>query len=263
VAHAIEVELKRVPGTREVRTIGGPGRALRVLLDPDEPSSVVHDKLVTAGIEVRFDPPAFSFAHAKYMVLDGRTAVIHSGNFNAGAMTTERNYAIIDRDPDDVADVRAIFESDWAAGPAPDLSCTRLIVSPVNSQQRILDHVNSAKTTLDIEVLYVTEPGLIDAIVAAAGRGVAVRVMLSDTVKNPVNTSTQAMFVSKGIPTKILLANYLHAKMIQADGVALVGSENMSITSFTKNREVGALVFEPGPAGLIHAQYEADWAAAK
>jgi multidrug efflux pump subunit AcrB len=35
VAHAIEVELKRVPGTREVTTIGGPGRAVRVLLDPE------------------------------------------------------------------------------------------------------------------------------------------------------------------------------------------------------------------------------------
>jgi len=34
VAHAIEVELKRVPGTREVTTVGGPGRAVRVLLDP-------------------------------------------------------------------------------------------------------------------------------------------------------------------------------------------------------------------------------------
>ena len=35
VAHAVEVELKRVPGTREVTTIGGPGRVLRVLLDPE------------------------------------------------------------------------------------------------------------------------------------------------------------------------------------------------------------------------------------
>jgi multidrug efflux pump subunit AcrB len=35
VAHAIEAEVKRVPGTREVRTIGGPGRVVRVLLDAD------------------------------------------------------------------------------------------------------------------------------------------------------------------------------------------------------------------------------------
>jgi multidrug efflux pump subunit AcrB len=35
IAHAAEAELKRVPGTREVQTLGGPGRALRVLLDAD------------------------------------------------------------------------------------------------------------------------------------------------------------------------------------------------------------------------------------
>jgi multidrug efflux pump subunit AcrB len=34
VAHSIEADLKRVPGTREVTTIGGPGRAVRVEIDP-------------------------------------------------------------------------------------------------------------------------------------------------------------------------------------------------------------------------------------
>jgi multidrug efflux pump subunit AcrB len=34
VARAVETELKRVPGTREVQTIGGPGRAVQVWLDP-------------------------------------------------------------------------------------------------------------------------------------------------------------------------------------------------------------------------------------
>ena len=34
VAHAVEAELKRVPGTREVKTVGGPGRAVHVWLDP-------------------------------------------------------------------------------------------------------------------------------------------------------------------------------------------------------------------------------------
>ncbi|HEX5361371.1 MAG TPA: efflux RND transporter permease subunit, partial [Fluviicoccus sp.] len=35
IAHAAEAELKRVPGTREVTTIGGPGRELRIELDPE------------------------------------------------------------------------------------------------------------------------------------------------------------------------------------------------------------------------------------
>ncbi|MGV8804932.1 MAG: efflux RND transporter permease subunit [Polaromonas sp.] len=34
VAHSMEAELKRVPGTREVQTLGGPGRAVLVQLDP-------------------------------------------------------------------------------------------------------------------------------------------------------------------------------------------------------------------------------------
>ena len=34
VAHSIEAELKRVPGTREVKTLGGPGRAVEVEVDP-------------------------------------------------------------------------------------------------------------------------------------------------------------------------------------------------------------------------------------
>ncbi len=39
VAHAAEIELKRVPGTREVQTLGGPGRVVRVLLDADRLSA--------------------------------------------------------------------------------------------------------------------------------------------------------------------------------------------------------------------------------
>ncbi|MDH5204071.1 MAG: efflux RND transporter permease subunit, partial [Hylemonella sp.] len=34
VAHTVETELKRVAGTREIQTIGGPGRAVHVWLDP-------------------------------------------------------------------------------------------------------------------------------------------------------------------------------------------------------------------------------------
>ncbi|MCY4754103.1 efflux RND transporter permease subunit [Pelomonas aquatica] len=44
IAHSLEADLKRVPGTREVTTIGGPGRAIRVELDPA--------RLAAAGVAV-------------------------------------------------------------------------------------------------------------------------------------------------------------------------------------------------------------------
>ena len=34
VARSIEADIKRVPGAREVKTIGGPGRVVRVHIDP-------------------------------------------------------------------------------------------------------------------------------------------------------------------------------------------------------------------------------------
>jgi cardiolipin synthase len=245
------------------------GVAVRVLLDPSEASNntKVQAQLTAAGIETKLDPATFSYAHAKYMIIDGARAVILSGNFNTAAVDTtgggERNYGFVDHDPYDIADLESVYAADWSAGPEPDLSCTRLIVSPINSGQRILDHVNSAKSTLDIEVLYLEDTDLRAAVVAAKQRGVAVRIMLSDPARNPPNTNAQEYFAAAGIPTKFLITNYLHAKMIQADGVAMVGSENMSVTSWTKNREVGGLLFESTPAGAVHAQYEKDWAAAQ
>jgi multidrug efflux pump subunit AcrB len=35
VAHAMEVEIKRVPGTRDVATIGGPAHVVRVLMEAE------------------------------------------------------------------------------------------------------------------------------------------------------------------------------------------------------------------------------------
>ncbi len=44
VAHSLEIDLKRVPGTREVSTLGGPGRAALVELDPQ--------RMASAGVTV-------------------------------------------------------------------------------------------------------------------------------------------------------------------------------------------------------------------
>jgi phosphatidylserine/phosphatidylglycerophosphate/cardiolipin synthase-like enzyme len=246
------------------------GVAVRVLMDSTEApnNAAVTAKLTAAGVPNHLDPTKFAFAHAKYMIVDRERAVVLSGNFNVAATVTtvgvgERNYGFIDKDPDDVADLQTIYNADWANGDEPDLSCTRLLVSPINSEQRVLDHINSAMHTLDIEVLYLDQTDVRAAIVAAHKRGVAVRIMLSDPAKNPQNTATQTYFTNQGIATRILLAHYLHTKMIQADGVAMVGSENMSQTSLTMNREVGALIFETTPAALVHATYETDWASAQ
>jgi phosphatidylserine/phosphatidylglycerophosphate/cardiolipin synthase-like enzyme len=243
------------------------GVTVRVILDPDEAGNLnVTPTLTNGGIDWKNASTIYTFAHAKYLLVDHATAVIMSMNFNLDAMDKERNYGMVDTDAEDVADLQAIFEQDWALAnghdaAAPDLSCTRLIVSPVNANARLLAFINSATTTLDVEVLYITDATVRNAIGAAKQRGVNVRVILEDPSDQNTNADTTTYLKNLNIPVKYADNQfYLHAKLIIADGVAFVGSQNFSPTALTHNREVGALVFEPASEAVIEQQFEADWA---
>jgi multidrug efflux pump subunit AcrB len=81
VAHALEAELKRVPGTREVTTIGGPGRAIRVLLEPERLAAF---KLTAADIR-RALLAANSAMPSGSLNVDNRTIDVETGEFLASA----------------------------------------------------------------------------------------------------------------------------------------------------------------------------------
>ena len=86
VAHAAEVELKRVPGTRVVQTYGGPGRSVRVLLDPERMQSYgvtvadVRGALLAANVSL----PAGS------LVAGNRETLVETGNFLASVLDVKR-----------------------------------------------------------------------------------------------------------------------------------------------------------------------------
>lgn len=242
------------------------GVAVRVLLDPDEAgNSQVTPILTSGGVTWKNASSVYTFSHAKYVIIDKTTAVIMSMNFNTTASTNERNYGMVDKDPLDIGDLQKVFDYDWLLAngmqaTAPDLTCTRLIVSPVNAYQRINALIASANSTLDVEVLYITDTTVRNAVGAAKTRGANVRVILESPSDQPSNTDTTTFFKNLGIPVKYAESQfYLHAKLIIADGVAFVGSENMSPTSLKNNREIGALVAESSELTPIQNQFNTDW----
>ena len=107
VAHAAEIELKRVPGTREVQTLGGPGRAVRVLLDADRLSA--HG--VTA-LDVR---NALRIANAVAptgkILRDNRELVVETGDYlQSAADVRELMIGAFEGRPVFVADVAEVVD---------------------------------------------------------------------------------------------------------------------------------------------------------
>jgi len=79
VAHAAEIELKRVPGTREVQTIGGPGRHVLIRLDADRLSS--HG---LSALDLRNALMAANHAASTgRLTRDNREVVVETGEFFA------------------------------------------------------------------------------------------------------------------------------------------------------------------------------------
>ncbi|WP_296751527.1 efflux RND transporter permease subunit [Thiobacillus sp.] len=79
-AHAAEIELKRIAGTREVTTVGGPGRAVRVMMDPD--------RMAAFNVSAQDIRDALQVANAAQpsgtLVSNNQEILVQTGTFLAG-----------------------------------------------------------------------------------------------------------------------------------------------------------------------------------
>ncbi|MGZ3703545.1 MAG: phospholipase D-like domain-containing protein [Bdellovibrionota bacterium] len=210
-------------------------------------------------------PGSRCYQHGKIAIVDGATALISTGNFDATSLcdrsanpkNCDRDYTIVSQDRSVVSSLQTIFNNDLAgrASNLDNLQSPRLTVSP-DSMKPIIDFIGSAKNTLQIETQYLNDPTMNQAIIDAANRGVSVSVMVSSACSfgTPKGSAvkkwndTYSSFDEAGIKTNIFDANikvggrkgYLHAKTIIVDGIhAWVGSVNGSTTALTNNREFG------------------------
>ena len=82
VAHAIESELKRVPGTREVTTVGGTQRVVRVQLNPESLNAF---QLTVQDVRATLQSANVS-QRAGVLTQNNREVLVQTGGFlnNAG-----------------------------------------------------------------------------------------------------------------------------------------------------------------------------------
>jgi phosphatidylserine/phosphatidylglycerophosphate/cardiolipin synthase-like enzyme len=236
----------------------GRGAAVRVMLDPDQNNSDAISAFQAAGVQVKMAAPSWENYHAKVVVADGDLGVVMSGNMNYFTSNSERNYGVVLRDAEDLADIEHIFDMDWDGVTTGYPACTRLLISPTNARSRLLGHINSAQDSLDLAVMYISDDQIRLAVAQRHQAGVAVRVLLANPSWIEDNTATAEELRAAGVAVKFISS--LHAKLIIADGAAFIGSQNFSWTSLERNREIGVLVDDTAPMARVTTQFETDWA---
>lgn len=138
---------------------------------------------------------------------------------------------------------------------------TDTVFSPDEGQE-IIDFIDSAKESIDIEVYVFTSRDVVDALERARRRGVSIRIILEKEVIGNDNDEIFAELASKGYNVRFASRSYqlTHSKFIIIDGKAvLVGSHNLSNSALFKNREASIITRDGESVSEFIRVFETDW----
>ena len=263
---------------------------------------------MAAGKDVH---PPYRYDHAKYLVLDQRAVLLTSENFKysgfppAGS-NSNRGWGVYLEDPALAKYFSTVYQTDSTGssvipikGSAGDPetvpagkhaveftperfsgATVRPVISPDTSSQ-IIDLIQSARTSIEIEQVYITNETpltlnpYLAAAVNASRRGVHVRVLLDSYWYNiedeKDNDEMAALISSIGTTEQIPLEGRcadlaagnlekIHNKGVIVDGQrVLVSSINWNSNSPNFNREAGVIIDHTGVAQYFLTVFEDDW----
>lgn len=210
------------------------------------------------GVAVKWTNPSFSLTHEKAIVVDGRQAFILNQNLTAAAFTKNREYDVIDTDPQDVSEVRDIFLYDWERR-SFDPPATHLIVSPSNSRAALTTLMKDATKTIDIEMEYIEDEKIV-SLLSDKAKNTQIRLIIPTFSQFAANKDAARRLAQAGVSVKTLSSPYIHAKMILIDSMkAYVGSINLSTQSMDENRELGIMISENESIKTLDGTFNSDW----
>jgi cardiolipin synthase len=138
----------------------------------------------------------------------------------------------------------------------------------VAASQAVREQIGAARERLDIANPYLTDPGAVAAIVAAARRGVKVRLLVSERSNNAQASAAlrhrYPELVEAGVEVWELPGTVVHAKVVVADDVVSFGTVNLDAWALYRNSEIAMLARSPEVAALVRERlFEPDIASAR
>jgi len=247
------------------------GKDVKVVLNQTFPpnggsNTTSFNKLKARGVPVVWAPAAYTFTHAKAVIIDGARLLVMTMNLTETSARENREYIATDADPADVADAEKLFAADYegkAASVSGKLVVSPKMATPVEPRARLKALIDSAKTSLDVEVQSLSDDALTDAIILAHKDKVQVRVVLAGgNFDTPAQKESIAKLTAAGVPLREVMSPYIHAKVIVVDGSKVfVGSHNFTPTALFDNREIGVVTDSAVEAAKVREVIAKDYAA--
>ena len=242
------------------------GVNVRVILDQAQKSynTAAYNLLTAGGVGVVWSSTSFTYTHQKTITVNNDESYISTGNFDNTYYATSRDYGVFDTDANDVAAIVAVFNADYAHTSITPSDGDDLVWSPTDSQTHLLALINGAQHTLDVEQEEFSDTTLVNAIVAAAKRGVTVRVVVEDPSSYSSELSEVTAAGGKYTGYSSSTGFYIHGKTVIADygtstAKAFVGSENFSSNSLNDNRELGLITTDSGVLSGLETTFNGDF----
>jgi phosphatidylserine/phosphatidylglycerophosphate/cardiolipin synthase-like enzyme len=244
------------------------GVRVRVLLNlatatqPAPDNQPTYNYLSAHGVDIEWGSPNVAYTHEKSMVEDGKQALILTGNLVPWDLAHSRDIGFIDKDAADVSAIESGFVIDWNREASTPSAGSHLVWSP-GANTSLIALINDAKHSLQIYNEELSDWQIIDALSAAAKRGVSVQLIM--TYQASWKSAFEALkSAGAGIRTFDSAAPiYIHAKVIVADNSQVfLGSQNFSYTSLKKNRELGVIVTTKSVRQAVQKVFAADWSKA-
>lgn len=215
--------------------------------------------LQKTGAQVKIAPSRFEkpgvFDHAKYMIND-HSVEIGTANLTEAAFIKNREYILIEKDPELVGELSDLFNADWQDSEAGKSPRKGLVISPGSE--------------MDLASL-ITEPGKVfieteemgddkKVLEALEKKGKKLFVIVPSTVSGQDQTNLKAL-AKKGVHVRYMNPDhvYMHAKLILSKRKFFIGSENFSTSSLNKNREVGIILDHKHYMKILKKTFKADW----
>lgn len=233
----------------------------------------VISKLENAGIQVFKSSDGFSITHAKTLMVDDKFVLITTINLTMN-FAVQRDAGVRVEDKTVIHDLNALFEADILNSKdqgtrTPAFESSSLVVSPVNSVDRLTQLIDMAKKDISLTVENLSKGPISAHLQQASQRGVNVRVItpLCDLNTNQYfNIPALQQISQSGANTRVMPAPasvtnpYMHQKMMVIDqSYAYVGSENFTDNSLNRAREIGVIINSKEALTALQSSFDQDW----